>query len=152
MASSIDLSVAEHCERAAHHGHVGRALISTGEAQWGAVCFFYAAYHLVRAALTSDPIFLDPTRLSRMNPELTPSDQSVGRHKGRRQSANGREWGVNELVALLYPRFMQPYERLHQASIDVRYYSGLRASSADLEANLKSIEDGYASGKLVAAV
>lgn len=150
MPLRADLSVPEHCARALHHGHVGRALVSTGEPQWGAVCYFYAAYHLVRAALTSDPIFHDPTRLSRVHPELTPSDQLVGRHKGRRQSANGREWGVNELVALLYPRFMQPYERLHQASIDVRYYGGLRASGDELEANLKAIEDGYASGQLIA--
>jgi len=151
MSSANDLTVVEHCQRATHHAHVGRALAATGEEQWAAVCFFYAAYHLVKAALTSDSVFADPTRLSRLNPELTPADQAVSRHKGRRQSANGREWGVNELVALLYPGFARAYERLHQASIDVRYYGGLRATAADLECSLKQIEDGYAAGLLAAA-
>jgi len=146
MPSSGTLSTEQHRDRAAHHAYVGDALAATGEPEWAAVCLFYAAYHLMRAALTSDAIFDEPTRLSRISPQLTPADRSTARHKGRKSTSNGREWGINELVFLLYRPLAGDYDRLHQASIDVRYGQGLRGDVADLRGNLTSIEDAYAGG------
>jgi hypothetical protein len=148
MTSSVQLSVAEHCQRSSHHCAVGDGL-SLGEPGWAAVCFFYAAYHLARAALIADPVFSDPTRLSRINVELTPADRSTSRHNGRKKTANGREWGVNDLVGLLYRGFIGDYDRLHQASIDVRYHSGLRGDVHALRMNLETIQNGYAAGDFV---
>lgn len=150
MTSSSVWSAEQHCLRATHHAHVGDALAGSGESEWAAVCFFYAGYHLVRAALLIDPVFSDPTRLSKLNVELTPEDRQTERHKGRKNTANGREWGINELVLLLYRAIAGPYDRLHQASIDVRYGRGLRGDVSDLREHLTTIEEAYAGGLLIA--
>lgn len=123
--------------------------MSAGENDWAAVCFFYAAYHVVRAALVSDPIFDDPGSLSKIRVGLAPQDRHTERHKGRKNTANGREWGVNELVLILYRPFAGAYDRLHQASIDVRYGRGLRApSTTEIRQCLDKIEGASNVGQL----
>lgn len=76
------LSVAQHVERAQRHRKVGDALAAAGD-EWAAVCYFYSAFHLVRHALRTDPIFDDPTALSRIRPDLRPELRDVERHHGR---------------------------------------------------------------------
>lgn len=148
---SSRLSIQAHQERAGHHTAVGDGLAASDEG-WAAVCYFYAAYHLVRASLIDDPIFDDPTLLSRVRPDLTPEDRFTSHHHGRKQTMNGRDWGVNELVALLYRSLSRDYERLHQASLDVRYGAGLRGDVAPLRASLLVIQEAYTAGSIVAAV
>lgn len=118
---------------------------------WTAVAIFYAAYHRVRAALLSDPIFDDPSRLARVNINLQMDDRNVTRHVGRWRWDNGARvkiWGINELVALLYPGIAADYEVLHQASIDVRYRQVLTKDIAGLQARGEAIRSAFDGGQL----
>lgn len=115
----------EHTSRALDHENVGRVLADSGH-EWAAVALFYGAYHLVKAALLTDPIFDDVGAMHRCDPDLIERDRFTDRHKGRRRPGGGpREWGINELVQKLYPQIARDYEQLHQASISVRYGKGL---------------------------
>lgn len=152
MSASTPLREDQHRSRAERHRKVGAALLDAGD-EWAAVPLFYAGYHLVKAALLRDPIFGDPTSLSRISADLTPEDRFVTRHHGRRRRGEPREWGVNEVVQVLYRRATKSYEALHQASILVRYGEGLPANSLEsLRAALDHIEALDADGDLVAPI
>lgn len=112
------------------------------EDEWAAVCWFYAAYHLVRASLQRDPRFDDPGQLAQMSARLCMDDRYAQRHKGRRGGANV-ELGINDIVRLAYRDVRSPYERLHQASIDVRYESGLRATLEEVRAEYVKVRDHF---------
>lgn len=92
--------------------------------------FFYAAYHEVKAALMVDPVFDDLDTCLAANPNLQPEDRFTTRHQGRKNPKN-KEWGLNELVVLLYRGAGGSYHRLHTMSIDVRYHQGLHGSCDD---------------------
>lgn len=128
--ADVALTARMHVQRAERHTKVGLALLAV-EDEWAAVCLFYSAYHHVKAALLEDPLFEDHEKCQALHADLLPDDRFTSRHKGRR-TAGGREWGLNELVLRLYRPAAGTYERLHQASIDVRYQTGLRASIADV--------------------
>jgi hypothetical protein len=119
-----------HLSRAAEHRRVGEALRTAAQEPWAAVCYFYSAYHLVRYALRRDPIFDNPTALTRINVELYPDLRDISRHHGRKRTTP-REWGINELVLVLYRPIAAPYNKLHQASIDIRYEDGPGPLSLD---------------------
>lgn len=136
-----------HLERAARHRKVGEALRDAGD-EWAAVCYFYSAYHLVKHALLIDPIFDDPTALSRIHVTLTPDDRFTTSHHGRQRSGQPRDWGVNELVSRLYRPIAGNYERLHQASIHVRYESGLNLPLDQMVAALEAVQAAHAAGEL----
>lgn len=112
-----------HLARAEHHRKIGNVLAESGQ-PWAAVPLFYSAYHLARHALRSDPIFDDPARLGRLTLQVGPEDQYAYHHhsRGRKQEGN---WGVNDLLAFLYPHAATGYEELHQASNEVRYGAGI---------------------------
>ncbi len=141
----------EHERRAEQHREVGALLVGTGD-EWAAVPLFYSAYHVVKAALLTDPIWDTPSDLHRLHVDLIPGDRFTDRHKGRRRSGGGeKEWGINELVLLLYRPFAGRYDLLHQNSITVRYGKGL-PEDADLGTLLTwcdEIREGYADGRLV---
>lgn len=147
MSHRGDIPLQEHLVRSARHRKVGEALDPD---EWGAVCFFYSAFHLVRHALRIDPVFDDPTALSRINPQLTPGDRHCSRHHGFRNTPRGeRIWGINELVTLLYRPIAFDYERLHQASIAVRYDLGLTGLSVnDLLPSLDAVSGAHSRGQL----
>lgn len=109
--------------RAQRHRKVGDALAGAGD-EWALVCYFYSAYHLVKAALISDPVFDDAARLAKAPIPLTPDDRYVTSHRGRRRPGWPQEWGVNDLVTMIYRFIRDDYELLHQASIEVRYGRG----------------------------
>lgn len=149
MSSTAPLTPETHASRAARHAKVGRALRDVGD-EWATVCFFYSAYHLVRCAILRDPIFDDPARLTALNRDLLPDDRYVSRHKGRKNRFE-KEWGLNELVLVLYRHVAGPYDLLHQASITVRYGSGLPAGWLDRSSDqLDQIVAAHDSGSLVA--
>jgi len=143
------LTVEEHRQRANRHLATGDVLAGKDECDWAAVCYFYAAYHLIRASLISDPIFEHPTLLSRINADLTMEDRHVTRHHGNKRGEHGRLWGVNDLVLLLYTPLAGSYERLHQASVDVRYGAGLRGDLAPIRDSLAAIAVAYEAGDIV---
>jgi len=123
---------------------VGDALAAAGD-EWSTVCYFYAAYHIVKHALTTDPVFQDSSALIAIHPQLTHRDRYVGRHHGRRLPG---EWGVNDLVLKLYPAAVPAYERLHQASIAVRYQAGLTVPVAAVRDALTALQQSHSSGGL----
>ena len=84
---------------------------------------FYAAYHSARWGLQCDARFDDLDSLKRLHPDLIPDDRRTAKHKARRRS-NAPDFGVNDLVLLMYPTAAPAYEQLHQASIEVRYNQG----------------------------
>jgi hypothetical protein len=143
MAARARLAIGEHNARADRHAKVGDALHGAGD-EWAAVCFFYAAYHLVRATLLSDPIFSDMSRLKVINRNLMPQDQFSESHHGSRQP--GASFGVNELVRLLYPSIYRHYEYLHQASIQVRYEKGLRFQLDSVRESLDAVRGAVEAG------
>lgn len=149
MGARPQLTVAEHLQRADRHQHIGNALMDAGD-EWAVVMFFYSAYHVMKAAFLGDPIFDDPTRLSRVSPSLSIQDRYVDRHTGRRKPE--REWGVNDLVGPLYGReAMAQYELLHAASIDVRYYHGLTSPLEKAREACEWIRAAYDEGRIGAS-
>lgn len=145
------MTPAAHLERADNHERVGRLLLDANH-EWGAVCLFYAAYHQVKAALLEDPIFdsLDASQNKRAH--LQPDDRFTSRHQGRRGGRSAVEWGMKDLVLLLYRSAAGSYARLHMASIDVRYYNGTRASAAEVLEVFDSFEAGRQAGELTSGV
>jgi hypothetical protein len=105
----------------------------------------------VDTSLLDDPVFDDPGKLTSINTELTMADRHATRHKGIRNTANGRVWGVNDLVFLLYRPVSAAYERLHQASIEVRYGMGHPPAVEDMRVDLATIKGAYADGQLQAS-
>lgn len=124
MSSQATLREHEHRTRADRHRKIGDLLVQAGD-EWGAVPLFYCAFHYVKAAMLRDPIWGDVTALQSIHQDLIPEDRYVERHHGRRRNGAPREWGVNEIVLQLYPQVVKQYEVLHQASIKVRYGTGL---------------------------
>ncbi len=144
---SAPLAVDGHKARAARHLLIGGALEDAGD-EWAAVALFYAAYHLVKAALLSDPIFDDPAKLHAIHFDILGDDRHTSRHHGRKGGPE-RSWGINEMVTLLYPAITRSYERLHQASIDVRYSIGLPVGALpDLRAAIDQITQAADAGSL----
>lgn len=151
MSASPPLAEQEHRRRAGEHHDVGRALHQAAENEWAAVCYFYAAYHLVKTAMLLDPIWSNAPARVALHLELTPDDRFCTRHHGSGRSGDGRMWGINELVLLMYPQIVKPYERLHQASIQVRYGAGLpKGALPSLLADLEAIKAASDAGTLVA--
>ena len=115
--------------------------------------YFYSAYHLVKAALLVDPIFADLSRLAAVRAVPAMEDRYADRHHGYMKNDQGqrvRVWGVNDLVAELYKPVYPLYSQLHEASVDVRYYKGLRVPLGKIADAAKSIGDSYRNGDLVA--
>lgn len=119
--------------------------------EWFAVCYFYTAYHTVKAALLEDPVFDDLNRLSRINRFLIMEDRYATSHHGRVLREGGRRMGVNDIVTALYPAISVEYVRLHMASVDVRYKSGLGAIAAQsVVADYDAVISAYQSAELKA--
>ncbi len=136
--------------RSEQHAQVGDALREAAGNEWAAVCYFYAAYHLATSVIRTDPVFDDPDRLHRLNSALIPEDRHTSRHQGRKHGIRSREWGVNELMVLLYDQpIAAAYDKLHRASIEVRYESGLRAPVVRTREWLSVIQEAAARGEMV---
>jgi hypothetical protein len=119
--------------------------------EWAAVPLFYSAYHFVKRAMIRDPIWDQVNALQSLHQGLIPDDRYIDRHKGRQRPGQPRQWGVNEIVTLLYKPIARPYDRLHQASIDVRYGVGLDpVALPDLLRDLALIEDLEGRNEIVA--
>ncbi len=142
--TSAGISAVQRLERADRHEVIANVLADAGD-EWACVPYFYAAYHRVVHALSEDPVFEDPTRLSRINAHLSIADRHVTRHHGRRKLG---EWGVNDLVTLLYRPVAVDYERLHAASIEVRYGGGFAGDLSDVRAALGHIRAEHEAGRL----
>ena len=143
----MPLRLDEHLRRSEHHKRVGDALDTTVGEEWAAVCYFYAAYHLARHALRTDPIFDDVTALQRIQRDLLPDHRETEKHQGRFRREGPRDYGINELLLTLYPKVVGKYEKLHQASIAVRYDGGLTGlTTALVRSYFDEVEDGYRSG------
>lgn len=142
-----------HTARATHHFDVGCALRDAAANEWAAVCWFYSAYHHVKAALLQDAIFDDVGRLHEKHHDLQSSDRYTDRHQIRKGPGSGhRGWGINELVQLLYPGVIRPYDRLHQASVSVRYRDGLPGDALPgLSTAIDEIRDAARAGNLSAS-
>jgi hypothetical protein len=138
--------------RGASHAQLGRTLADVDH-EWAAVPLFYSAYHLVKLAMLRDPIWDRVNALQTLHQGLIPDDRFTERHKGRQRRGEPRQWGVNEIVSVLYKNIARPYERLHLASIDVRYGVGLDMDAMpDLLRDLALIEDLESSGAIVAPI
>lgn len=122
-------------ERAIAIRETADRLLNQGD-EWYVVCYFYSAYHVVRAALLEDPIFEDLGRLTARSAYLTMGDRLATRHQGY-LAGGDRVLGINDIVRILYPQIAVEYRRLHSASIDVRYGEGLAVISEE------SIVDDY---------
>lgn len=133
------MDASEHLERAARHRETGVKL-AADEDEWAVVCYFYAAVHHVHHALLTDPIFDNPTALSRIDPELTMADRDVTRHTSRPRTGPNKPklWGRSDLVLRLYHEIYRDYELLYSASISVRYHDGI--STSDLPTYLEALD------------
>lgn len=124
--------------------------LADSDEEWAAVCYFYSAYHTMKAAFIEDPVFDDPTRLSTFSPNLIPDDRYVTHHRGR-MGTGPRKLGVNDIVQLLYPQIAPRYIRLHMASIAVRYENGLAPLTLEaVRADYSMLMDAYTKRQLLA--
>jgi hypothetical protein len=153
VASTV-LSVGQHVVRADDHEKLAKVLHETS-VEWAAVAYFYSAYHLVKAALLADPIFADPGRLVAAHVQLTMADQATNRHHGYMQFGTGgsrtKIWGLNDLVGVLYRQVWPFYLQMHEASVDVRYGTGLRVPLDRIGEAQGLVKAEYTAGTLVAA-
>ncbi|MBQ3357362.1 MAG: hypothetical protein IJG47_00510 [Microbacterium sp.] len=118
---------------------------------WFAVCYFYSAYHMARAAIMTDPIFEDLARLQKKALWLTLEDRYVTAHQGRVTPGQPRKAGVNDVVRLLYPDIAAEYVRLHMASVEVRYQEGLQAIHRNsAEQDFLAVQSAYLERRLIA--
>lgn len=146
------LTPAEHRTRSAGHRKLGHMLLENG-LEWGAVAVFYAAYHDIKAALQEDPIFDDHSACQAFHSNLLPDDRYASSHKARRGGAGGGALGVNDVVGIVYPGVVGTYDKLHQISMDVRYYTGPSRGALDNVPDLDSkFCDLVASGGLTSGI
>lgn len=143
----------QHRARAQRHRIIGNVLADAGD-EWAAVPLFYSAHHVIKGALLRDPIWGQVNALQVINQDLIPDDRFTTRHKGRKRPGGGpREWGVNELVLLLYRPAVKHYEHLHQASNSVRYGTGLAHGAVPaVTTALAAIEELESRGDLEAPI
>lgn len=134
--SARPLLYAQHVERAARHQLVGAALHEEIEEDWAGVCYFYSAYHLVKAALTTDPVFDDLSSLKKIDPNLMETDRWADKHHVPRTAPG---FGINNLVKLIYPAIQGSYHELHGASVGVRYGLGVTVPLDDLALDLEDV-------------
>lgn len=152
MSASPSLRTAAKCEARAGSFQETAASLHAANDEWAAVCYFYAAYHLVKAAFINDPAFDSLKTLAAIDGRLTMDDRFIERHQGRIQGRT-RTLGVNDVVQMLYPSIVVPYRRLHVASIAVRYGEGLRTiTSASVVDDFTAVLRAYQAGELVAEV
>jgi len=136
--------------RAREHAKLAAVMFDTQQ-EWAAVCAFYSAYHLLRASLINDPVFDDAHRLSRINSRILPEDRQV--HKHSTGGLSKPAYGLNEIISVLYPAIRARYIRLHIASIDVRYGTGIRAISTDsLRQDLAEITRAFDDGEIICSL
>ncbi len=145
--SQQGVSADVHLVRAARHRKVGDALYDA-EDEWAAVCYFYSAYHIVQHALLTDPVFDDPTLVASIHPSLSPDHRHTHAHHGRQRKGQVREWGVNEIVGKLYRGIAGGYNRLHQASVHVRYESGIVLPLDRIRADIEQVEAAHHAGEI----
>lgn len=141
--SGPPLSCADHVGRARYHEQVGDALRESAGDSWAGVCYFYSAFHLARAAISTDPIWDDFVAMKRAHPDLMPRDQGTTAHKVRK--GDERRFGVNDLVRTLYPEIGVAYLHLHGASNGVRYGKGILTTVDDLRLDLDEVSDYFSS-------
>lgn len=138
-----------HLERAVAHKESGDRLRDADD-EWFAVCYFYSAYHTVKAAMLADPIFDDMKACAAVHANLTIESRFAEHHSGGFGSG-GRSLGVNEIVFKLYKTIRVPYARLHDASIAVRYGGGLDAiSPITVKNDFDALCSEYVAGRMVA--
>lgn len=143
---SID-QVSVRLERVGSHLQTGDQLLAAGN-EWASVAYFYAAYHLVRAAFLEDPIFGDPAGLTAANLYLQPADRDAEHHQGNPKNG-GRSMGVKDMVLWLYRPYYAQYNRLHSASIAVRYNTGAPAIAATTsKGDAYTLHAAYMAGRL----
>lgn len=136
-------------ERADAISQTAQRLLAESD-EWHAVCHFYAAYRLVRAAFIEDPIFDSMKDLALIDARLALEDRYVERQVGR-MDGRIRTLGVNDVVRLLYPKIAIEYRRLHAASVAVRYSEGLRViANESVIADFATVVTAYTSGELKA--
>lgn len=142
-------SARTHTERAVVHMETGDKLRAIGD-EWFAVCYFYSAYHMVKAAMYADPIFDDMERCAAVHPRLTIASRLAEHHSGG-FGTSGRTLGVSEVVFKLYKNIRVPYSRLHDASNQVRYGDGLGPiSPVTVFDDFNDISRKYGNGEVVA--
>jgi hypothetical protein len=138
-----------HLERAVAHKETGDRLAAADD-EWFAVCYFYSAYHAVKAAMHADPIFDDIARCAAVDAALSVDSRFAEHHSGG-SGKNGRSLGVNDIVFKLYKGIRLPYTRLHMASIAVRYGSGLDTiSPVTVKDDFAAVCDAFSAGTIVA--
>ncbi|WIB68082.1 hypothetical protein DEI93_03290 [Curtobacterium sp. MCBD17_035] len=150
--TSKALSTAQQCiDRAEACRETADRLAAAGD-EWAAVCNFYAAFHVVRAALLADPIFTSIKACAAKHINLQMSDRDVTMHQARLGTSSGRAFGVNDLVKLLYPQIEFEYLELHSWSVNVRYNEGLEPHSSIGASRryYETIRTAYDEGRLVA--
>lgn len=151
---TASLATAHDClKRAVSIKNSAKGLLAANN-EWHAVCYFYAAYHTVKAAFIEDAVFDSPKDLVAISPSLIMGDRFATSHKGYvGPKERGRKLGVNDIVRLIYPDIAADYVLLHVASIDVRYGAGLTTiASPTVVASYDAVVAAYSSGKLKASL
>ena len=156
MSPTPDVETATACLARSKTMLASAQILETAGDEWYAVCYFYAAYHTVRAAILDDPLFRSLPQLAKVKDThrlgMTMDDRYMQRHQGR--IANGtRSVGINDVVRALYPSVAVEYFQLHGASIDVRYKSGLSpADSIAVKSSFEHVDAQYLAGELAAPI
>lgn len=136
----------EHLSRQDYHRSFAATLAGASPVAhpWACVIGFYAAFHSARWALQCDRRFDDEDVLRTIHPDLRSEDRRTAKHKARRGPGANADFGVNDLVLMLYPKASRPYELLHQASIEVRYNQGRPHVLPDADKMLEMVDDVHA--------
>ncbi|EFJ78135.1 hypothetical protein [Rothia dentocariosa] len=143
---------ADQCKKKAIENLGEARNLTKQNSKWSYVVAFYAAYHAVKYALLTDPIFDDFQNLKSKDSSLVPEDRTATRHSKR--AGSDQSPGINDIVRVLYrtdcetPIYLE-YFKLHSASIVVRYKDELPPMSMnDSLAYAEKIVNSALSGRI----
>lgn len=122
-----------HLRRARSHIAAADTLRSVGD-EWATVCYFYAVFHVVRAALLVDVRLNSDASARAVNSQLSASSRHVDFHEGHKS----RGPGLNQVVRMLFPAVAAQYVLLHVKSVEIRYRDGLQGIAIQDVARLAS--------------
>lgn len=117
---------------------------------WEVVARFYSALHYLQEALLLDPVWPDAARLAGIDGRLKAKHKYVSNHQGHDRADGTREFGLQELTALLYPAVAVEFGALYASSVTVRYGRGIYHPSflPNLRKYAQDVEDAAHAGLL----
>ena len=151
--TEIQKQLEEHRDKANLFRRRANKYIDARDFDVANICSFYAAYHAMRYAILSDPIFdlTDEEIYRKASKRGLHRDSKYNTHHSGHDKS-GRGIGQNQIIATLYPGRYRAYDDLHKLSIKARYVTDNKGeilpSASDAYYDACDIVNDALSGKI----